>query len=112
MRLTLPRIFSAILFVLAACDAVFLFQYGQLSSNAQVWNIIILLGLATWYVSINSVPILPRVVIAGSRRFRHAITRWLYLGLLIVVLLVSLTSGGEQATLSGAAKASWQVYKY
>src|SRR5450631_464915 len=56
-------------------------------------------------------PILLRVVTAGGRRLRHAFTRWGYLGLLIVVLLVALAAGGsEQASLSDLAKASSQVF--
>ena len=35
-------------------------------------------------------PILLRVVTAGGRRLRHAFTRWGYLGLLMVVLLIAL----------------------
>ena len=60
-------------------------------------------------------PILLRVVTAGGRRFRHALTRWIYLGLLIGVLLVALlatSSTGGARTLSDSAKASMQVFKY
>jgi ABC-type transport system involved in multi-copper enzyme maturation permease subunit len=56
-------------------------------------------------------PILLRVVTAGGRRLRHAFTRWGYLGLLILVLLVALISANARATsLSGLAKASSQVF--
>jgi ABC-type transport system involved in multi-copper enzyme maturation permease subunit len=56
-------------------------------------------------------PILLRVVTAGGRRLRHAFTRWGYLGLLIMVLLVALVASNTTATsLSGLAKASPQVF--
>lgn len=59
-------------------------------------------------------PILLRVVTAGGRRWRHAFTRWIYLGLLIGVLLVALlgASPTNQQSLSDLAKASTQVFKY
>lgn len=59
-------------------------------------------------------PILLRVVTAGGRRFRHALTRWAYLGLLIIVLLVALSSGSAEGktNLTEAAKAAWRVYRY
>src|SRR5580765_8003429 len=58
-------------------------------------------------------PILLRVVTAGGRRLRHAFTRWGYLGLMIVVLLVALSAGaisGTSKSLSDLAKASSQVF--
>ncbi|HVS72016.1 MAG TPA: ABC transporter permease subunit [Phycisphaerae bacterium] len=56
-------------------------------------------------------PILLRVVTAGGRRLRHAFTRWGYLGLLILVLLIALVSGNATASsLSELAKASSQVF--
>jgi ABC-type transport system involved in multi-copper enzyme maturation permease subunit len=66
-------------------------------------------------------PILLRVVTAGGRRLRHAFVRWGYLGLLVMVLLVSLVSspGGTAAggggsgggtALSDFAKASSRVF--
>ncbi len=59
-------------------------------------------------------PILLRVVTAGGRRWRHAFTRWIYLGLLIGVLLVALlnSSTGREQSLSELAKVSTQVFKY
>lgn len=59
-------------------------------------------------------PILLRVVTAGGRRWRHAFTRWIYLGLLIGVLLVALlgSSPTNQQSLSELAKISTQVFKY
>lgn len=55
-------------------------------------------------------PILLRVVTAGGRRLRHALTRWIYLALLIAVLLVALVVGGVgRQSLSELAKASSQV---
>lgn len=59
-------------------------------------------------------PILLRVVTAGGKRFRHALTRWLYLGLLMLVLLlamISTASGSGAHTLSESAKAAMQVFK-
>ena len=56
-------------------------------------------------------PLLLRVVSAGGRRWRHAIIRWVYLGLLIGVLLVALLVASLQAgSLSELAKASTQVF--
>ncbi len=57
-------------------------------------------------------PILLRVVTAGGRRLRHAFTRWGYLGLLILVLLVALVTSTSNAslTLSDLAKASSKVF--
>src|ERR1035437_2136537 len=56
-------------------------------------------------------PILLRVVTAGGRRLRHAFTRWGYLGLLILVLLVALvTSNAEARSLSDLAKAASQTF--
>lgn len=59
-------------------------------------------------------PILLRVVTAGGRRLRHAFTRWGYLGLLIMVLLIALlvSTAGSGKSLSELAKASTQVFKY
>ena len=42
-------------------------------------------------------PILLRVVTAGGRRLRHAFTRWGYLGLLMMVLLIALVSSSTNA---------------
>lgn len=56
-------------------------------------------------------PILLRVVTAGGRRLRHALTRWGYLGLLILVLLVAqVTSSTAGMSLSDLAKASSKVF--
>ncbi len=56
-------------------------------------------------------PILLRVVTAGGRRLRHAFTRWGYLGLLIMVLLIALVaSNSDTKSLSDLAKASSQVF--
>ncbi|MEI8196352.1 MAG: ABC transporter permease subunit [Phycisphaerae bacterium] len=56
-------------------------------------------------------PLLLRVVTAGGRRWRHAIIRWVYLGLLIGVLLIALLVASLQAgSLSELAKASTQVF--
>ena len=56
-------------------------------------------------------PILLRVVTAGGRRLRHAFTRWGYLGLLIMVLLVvQMASGAGARSLSDMAKAASQVF--
>lgn len=57
-------------------------------------------------------PILLRVVTAGGRRLRHAFTRWGYLGLLILVLMVALATSSSQGakSLSDLAKASSQVF--
>lgn len=60
-------------------------------------------------------PILLRVVTAGGRRLRHAFVRWGYLGLMIMVLLVSLVtsqpaSSGSGTALSDFAKASSRVF--
>jgi ABC-type transport system involved in multi-copper enzyme maturation permease subunit len=56
-------------------------------------------------------PILLRVVTAGGRRLRHAFTRWGYLALLIMVLLVAnLATQGGATSLSDLAKASSQVF--
>ncbi|HVT82914.1 MAG TPA: ABC transporter permease subunit [Phycisphaerae bacterium] len=60
-------------------------------------------------------PILLRVVTAGGRRLRHAFTRWGYLALLVLVLLVtqlaSSTAPGE-SSLSDYAKSSSSVFAY
>src|ERR1035437_6598059 len=57
-------------------------------------------------------PILLRVVTAGGRRLRHAFTRWGYLGLLIMVLLVAWVAAGMGGTksLSDYSKSSSQVF--
>lgn len=55
-------------------------------------------------------PILLRVVTAGGRRLRHAVIRFVYLGLLIAVLLVALMVANRGASLSELAKASTQVF--
>jgi ABC-type transport system involved in multi-copper enzyme maturation permease subunit len=58
-------------------------------------------------------PILLRVVTAGGRRLRHAFTRWGYLALLILVLLVAMLSAGStygSTSLSELAKASSVVF--
>ena len=58
-------------------------------------------------------PILLRVVTAGGRRFRHALTRWIYLALLIGVLLIALLSVfAAEKSLSDLAKASTKVFAY
>src|SRR5205814_5042481 len=59
-------------------------------------------------------PLLLRVVTAGGRRLRHAFTRWGYLGLLMVVLLIALVSSSTQGaqSLSDLAKASSQVFSF
>src|SRR3954470_1869020 len=60
-------------------------------------------------------PILLRVVTAGGRRLRHAFTRWGYLALLVLVLLVTQlasSAGPGQASLSDYAKASSSVFAY
>jgi ABC-type transport system involved in multi-copper enzyme maturation permease subunit len=60
-------------------------------------------------------PILLRVVTAGGRRLRHAFTRWGYLGLLILVLLIALitsNAGSDSRSLSDLAKAASQVFSW
>ncbi len=57
-------------------------------------------------------PILLRVVTAGGRRLRHAFTRWGYLALLIMVLLVAQVTASAESTssLSDLAKAASKVF--
>src|ERR1035437_3882433 len=56
-------------------------------------------------------PILLRVVTAGGKRLRHAFTRWGYLGLLIMVLLVALIANStDSRSLSDLAKIASQVF--
>ncbi|HEY4330743.1 MAG TPA: ABC transporter permease subunit, partial [Phycisphaerae bacterium] len=58
-------------------------------------------------------PILLRVVTAGGRRLRHAFTRWGYLALLILVLLIAMvTSSTGSSSLSDYAKASSNVFSW
>lgn len=58
-------------------------------------------------------PLLLRVVTAGGRRWRHALVRWIYLGLLICVLLLALlTASVGAASLSELAKAATRVFSY
>ena len=58
-------------------------------------------------------PILLRVVTAGGRRLRHAFTRWSYLALLVIVLLVALVfSSAGSSSLSDYAKAASNVFSW
>ncbi len=58
-------------------------------------------------------PILLRVVTAGGRRLRHAFTRWSYLALLIIVLLITMVAGSTNSpSLSDYAKAASNIFSW
>jgi ABC-type transport system involved in multi-copper enzyme maturation permease subunit len=59
-------------------------------------------------------PIMLRVVTAGGKRLRHAFTRWGYLALLMVVLLITLvvSTGGGNMALSELAKGASNVFSW
>jgi ABC-type Na+ efflux pump permease subunit len=74
-----------------------------------------MLGLPNYlYRLIPANPILLRVVETGGKRFRDAIIRWVYLGLLILVVLVSLYGNNgsvSDTNLAELAKTSVKVFQ-
>lgn len=75
-----------------------------------------MLGIHTYlWRLVPANPILLRVVDSGGKRLRDAFIRWGYLGILILVVIISLLGGGSSESgtpgLSDLAKTSGQLFK-